>query len=401
MNNLEMKILRKFFHSEKSVAIILLLCACTAISFANSSYLVFYEKILGTKISVPESLHFSLLTTEITLRNLVDDCLMTLFFLLVGLELKREILYGELSSKKHALLPLICAAAGVLVPIAIYFAFNFRFEKSMPGFAIPCATDIAFAYAIICALSKIFSHSLRVFILALAVIDDLFAVLIIALFYSKGLAFSPLAGGFLCFVILIILSKSKVTAIWPFLLTGLFLWVFLDIAKITPTIAGSLLAMAIPLEKNKRQMAKTLSNWLEKWVNYGILPIFVFLNCGINFKFGEEDLFKNLYGNPIFLGCCIGLFFGKQLGIMLAALICKGFDLASLPKQTNWGEFYCASVFTGIGFTMSIYITSLAFANGSLEEIMAKSGVLIGSLLSALFGLFLAAILLFKRRIIH
>ena len=307
---------------------------------------------------------------------------MAIFFFLIGLELKSEILVGELSSKKKMALPLICAVGGVVAPMLIFAYFNQNIPENMRGLAIPCATDIAFAYGFITLFGKTFSDSLKVFIVALAVIDDLIAILIIAIFYSKNIEIFYLGYACMAIVGLVILNSRNSSKIFLYILLGLMLWLMILKSGLHATLAGVILALFIPLKIGKNNFLEKIAHKISPMVNFFILPIFAFANSGVRIEgFSLEKI-----SSPIIVGVTFGLFFGKQIGVMLSAYLSLKFGFAKLPRGTNWIEFYGASLFTGIGFTMSLFIASLAFSDNLKNFDDAKIGVLLGSIFSVIAG---------------
>lgn len=370
--------IQNFFKSEIAVGVLLLVATILALFVANSSFYELYRDFFALKI--PLNLNF--IHKDLTLLEWVNDALMAVFFLLVGLELKREILIGELSSRQKISLPAIAASGGVIVPLLIFVFFNYNNPEHLKGFAIPCATDIAFAYGMLALFGKTISNSAKIFLVALAVIDDLIAIIIVAFFYAQNIDFYylMLALALLCTLYLINLKKIK--NIFIYLFFGILLWLAVLKSGIHPTIAGVLLAVFIPLKIGNKEMLTKLSHQISPFVNFVILPIFAFANAGVHVKDFSGDIFLS----TIFLGVALGLFFGKQIGVILFSFLAIKLKISVLPKGTNWLELYAVAIFTGIGFTMSLFIGSLAFvANGeSLNSV--KLGVLFGSAASVIFG---------------
>lgn len=371
----QLKLMLKFFKSEIAVGIFLFASAIAA-QFVINFDEEFYHGLLS----------FSLASSDFTLHHFINDALMSLFFLLIGLELKKEILVGELSNKKKIFLPLIAAIGGVIFPALIFIFFNFSDKNNLRGFAIPSATDIAFAYGMISLFGKRISNSAKVFLVTLAIIDDVFAILFIAFFYSQNLDFSFLLFSTLPLIALTILNFKRCEKISLYLISGFFLWLFILKSGFHPTLAGVLLALFIPLQISNKSLLSKLSHNLAPLVNFFILPLFAFANCGIKIAdFSWQILFE-----PLVLGIALGLFLGKQFGVMLFSFLAVKLKIAQLPHRTNWLEFYAIAIFSGIGFTMSLFISGLSFLGNSTAENFvfneAKIGVLLGSLLAIIYG---------------
>jgi NhaA family Na+:H+ antiporter len=310
---------------------------------------------------------------------------MTFFFLHVTLEIKRELLVGELNSIGKALLPLVAAIGGMLLPAIIYLLVNRNNLLAIRGWAIPTATDIAFSLAILRLLGGLIPASLKVFLTALAIIDDLGAVIIIALFYTSHLHFQYILLALLCLLALLILNWKEVTHYFPYLITGLILWLFILKSGIHSTIAGVMLGFFIPLNITKKKYSplKKLEHFIQPWVVYGILPLFAFANTGLTFS---SIKFSSLF-HPITLGILFGLFLGKQLGIFIACWSAIKIKLAKLPHAINWYHLYGLSVICGIGFTMGLFIGDLSFSMYSPVYLTyVKLGILSGSILSGIIG---------------
>jgi NhaA family Na+:H+ antiporter len=380
-------LLKSFFQSQVSVGVILILSSIFALLVSNSKNYYHYENFFNASFDL--NLQFLAIYKALTLRDWINDALMAIFFFLIGLELKKEILIGELSSSKKMMTPLFCAIGGVVFPMIIFYLFNHQLSKNLDGFAISCATDIAFAYGFIALFGKTFSQSLKIFLVALAVIDDLIAILIIAIFYTDNLKIFYLGYALLSCVGLLILNQKKSTNLFLYCCFGILLWLMILKSGIHATIAGVISAFFIPLKNNKQNFLENIAHKISPLVNFFILPIFVFSNSGVRINnLAIDNLFNNLI-----LGISFGLFIGKQLGVMLVAIILVKFNLAKLPRGTTWLEFYGVSLFTGIGFTMSLFIGSLAFKNDILLYDQAKIGIILGSLLSVICGSIVAIIL--------
>ncbi|WP_121627234.1 Na+/H+ antiporter NhaA [Poseidonibacter antarcticus] len=380
-----MKILvRKFLEKESTPGIFLMGITILALIFSNTFLSEFYNTFLHTKIEFKIG---SILEISKPLILWVNDGLMAIFFLFVGLEIKRELILGHLSSFSKIALPAIAAVGGMLVPALIYVFFNYNNEFALKGWAIPTATDIAFALGILSLLGKRVPVSLKIFLMALAIFDDLGAILIIAFFYTADVSVLSLSLALLCIIILFIMNRMKITAVSVYILVGIILWIFVLKSGVHATLAGIILAFTIPLnvqnEKNKRvSPVKRLEHNIHFWVAFYILPIFAFVNAGIDLR----SLSLNEIVNPVSLGIICGLFIGKQLGVFSFVYLAVKFNLAKLPNGTSWAQVYGISVLTGIGFTMSLFIDSLAFADSSMFSYTDKLAILIGSILSGLIG---------------
>ena len=379
-----------FFKLESASGLVLLFAAILALIISNGQlsdiYFSSLEKyiILGTK-------EFGL---KLSVLHWINDVLMAIFFFFVSLEIKREFLQGELSNPKQAMLPIIGAVGGMAVPALFYIIINYSDSTTLNGWAIPSATDIAFSLGVLSLLGKRVPISLKVFLTALAIIDDLGAIVIIAFFYSGNIEIKYLILMLVSVILLVGLNKFKVKSFIPFLIVGVFLWDFTHQSGIHATIAGVLLALTIPhnIKNNKESMLLKLEHGLSPYVAFGIMPVFAFANAGVSL---EGLTFKTLL-NPVPLGIVLGLFFGKQIGVFVLSYISIKLKFADKPTGSTWSALYAVSILTGIGFTMSLFVGNLAFAN-NLEYIDGvKIGVLTGSLLSTLFGYFL--LLIFSKK---
>ena len=319
---------------------------------------------------------------------------MAIFFFFVTLEIKREFIQGELSNIKQALLPIIGAVGGMVVPALFYIIINFENPETLNGWAIPSATDIAFSLGVLSLLGKRVPISLKVFLTALAIIDDLGAIVIIAFFYSGNIEVMYLLLMLISLISLIALNKYKVTNFLPYLIVGILLWDFTHQSGIHATIAGVLLALTIPhnTKVNKNSLLLKLEHGLSPYVAFGIMPLFAFANAGVSLK---GLTFATLL-NPVPLGIVLGLFFGKQIGVFALSFISVKLKIADKPNNSTWLTFYAVSILTGIGFTMSLFVGNLAFANDLQYIDGVKIGVLAGSLLSTVFGYVL--LLIFSKK---
>lgn len=372
--------IKNFFKLESSAGILLGATAVLAIILKNSSFENTYAHFLRTDVVI----QIGEFIINKPLLLWINDGLMAVFFLLVGLEIKREFIEGELSKKSQATLPFLAAAGGLFFPAILYLKFTSHNEIFAHGWAIPAATDIAFAIGIVTLLGNRVPQALKICLVAIAIIDDLAAIIIIALFYTNNLSVISLTIGLIGIFVLFVLNKRKVTKISPYIVTGIFMWACVLKSGVHATLAGVLLAFFIPLKiKNKLggSPAKTLEHGLHPWVAYAILPLFAFANAGVSLKgLGFEHLF-----HPITLGIAVGLFFGKQIGVSLATYLSILLKLCKLPEGVNWKQYYAMSLITGVGFTMSLFIGTLAFNDIELQRYV-RLGVLIGSIFSGSFG---------------
>lgn len=362
-----------FFESEKASGVVLIFCTLAALALANSAMGPAYGDFW----------HVELL--GMGLAHWVNDGLMAIFFLFIGLELERELYNGELSSFRNALLPIVAAAGGILVPASIHFAFNAA-TPTQSGFGIPMATDIAFALGVLALLGSRAPASLKIFLTALAIVDDLGAILVIALFYTAELALEYLAGALAVFGVLLMLNRLRVMALLPYLVGGALMWFLMLRSGIHATIAGVLLAFAIPFSHkfvDEQSPSYRLENFLHKPVAFMILPVFALANTGIVIGAGWLQGLTN----PNSLGIIAGLALGKPLGITLACLAAVGLGLCRLPEDLRWAHIFGAGLLGGVGFTMSIFITNLAFADAEVVN-AAKLAILLASFSAGVFGYF-------------
>ncbi|MFV0279125.1 MAG: Na+/H+ antiporter NhaA [Rhodoblastus sp.] len=368
--------LRSLLSSEAGGGVVLMASAAGALLIANSQLGPDYFRALEAHVGPLSVLHW------------INDALMALFFLLVGLEIKREMIGGELSSWRARALPGLAAAGGMIVPALVYLVCARGDAMLSRGWAIPAATDIAFALGVLALIGSRAPTSLKVFLAALAIMDDLGAVVIIALFYSAGLSLPMLGAAALCLVALFALNRFKVSSLWPYLALGLPLWIFVHASGVHATIAGVLLAIFIPLELPTKKGDEThsplhrLETALAPWVGFVITPIFGFANAGVSFQGFSADILAH----PVTLGVAAGLFFGKQIGVFAAARLAVAFKLANRPQGASWMQVYGVSLICGVGFTMSLFIGMLAFPPSANLLGETKIGVFIGSFASALLG---------------
>jgi len=384
-------IFRDFFESEKSSGLILIFFTLISLVITNSSlgtsYIEFFETQIGN-LTMPHGEP----KEKFTLTHLINDGLMAVFFLLIGLELKREVTVGELSNIKNALLPLASALGGMLIPAGIYLIFNFGTD-TQSGSGIPMATDIAFALGVLALLGKKVPLSIKVFLTALAVIDDLGAIIVIALFYTKGIAGTYLLGSLGIFVGLLALNKLKVTNLLIYLIGGVGMWYCMIHSGVHATITGVLLAFAIPANNViKRSPSSILQKSLHFPVSFIILPIFALANTAIIMGDNWGDVFSHNYS----IGIILGLVIGKPLGITLFTYLAVKLKICSLPEGVKWNQIFGVGILAGIGFTMSIFVTLLAFDDEHIEN-NSKLVILFSSLIAGAIGYVWLNIALKKR----
>ena len=372
-----------FFKLEAASGLVLLFAAIIALVVSNSNLSDLYFSTLNKYLFIGIN-DFGL---KLSIIHWINDGLMAIFFFFVTLEIKREFLQGELSNMKQALLPIIAAVGGMLIPALFYVFINWGDSETLNGWAIPSATDIAFSLGVLSLLGKRVPLSLKVFLTALAIIDDLGAILIIAIFYSGDLNIKYLALMALAFIILLIINKFNIKKFLPYLLIGIFLWDFTHNSGIHATIAGVLLAMTIPHRKKEKDYSLLIKieHAISPYVAFAIMPLFAFANAGVSL---QGLSFSSLL-DKVPLGILVGLFFGKQLGVFVFSYISIKLKIAQMPNNSNWYNFYGVGVLTGIGFTMSLFVGNLAFVENVQYMDGVKIGVLTGSLLSTLTGYFL------------
>ena len=375
-----------FFKLEAASGLLLLISAIIALIISNSQYAEIYFNTLHEYIFIGIN-NFGL---KLSVLHWINDALMAIFFFFVTLEIKRELIQGELSSRKQAILPIIGAVGGMLVPALIYIFINFKTPETLNGWAIPSATDIAFSIGVLSLLGSRVPLSLKVFLTALAIIDDLGAIIIIAFFYTGDLSITYLCLLIITFIFLLILNKSGIKKFLPYLILGLFLWYFTHESGVHATISGVLLACCIPHRKKEHDFSLLikLEHAISPYVAYFIMPLFAFANAGVSLK---EITFSTLL-SPIPLGILLGLFLGKQFGVFLFSYTSIKLGFANMPNNSNWLSFYGVGILTGIGFTMSLFIGNLAFVENTQYMNGVKIGVLSGSLLSTLIGYLLLLI---------
>lgn len=376
------RIIARFLQMESAGGILLMVAAVLALMLSNSGLRTYYDLLLTTPVAV------SIGTFAIAKPLLlwINDGLMAIFFFLVGLELKKELLEGELADPKKIILPGVGALGGMLVPALIYLYFNHDNPIGINGWAIPAATDIAFALGVLSLLGKRVPLSLKIFLTSLAIFDDIGAIVIIAIFYTSKISLFALLVVAACVPLLWLLNRNAVVAKSAYLFVGLIMWVATLKSGVHATLAGVILAMFIPLHtKNKEDESPliTLEHDLKPLVNFIILPIFAFANAGINFAgVGLAQLL-----HPVPTGIAMGLFLGKQVGIFVCCWLAVKAKIASLPKDMNWTALYGTAAICGIGFTMSLFIGSLAFEETGIDQSFdERLGILLGSVASGLMG---------------
>ena len=347
-----------------------------ALVVANSPLASFYFGVLDLHVGDLSILHW------------INDALMALFFLLVGLEIKREFVDGQLETWPRRILPGIAAAGGMLAPALIYVALNWSEELTLRGWAVPTATDIAFALGVMALLGSRVPVSLKIFLTAVAIIDDLGAVAIIAAFYTSGLSFTWLGMAAVTLAVLALLNWAGVERLTFYLVLGAVLWFFVLKSGVHATLSGVALALTIPLRRSPSRPddptspLHILEHGLSPWVAFVVLPTFGFANAGVSLS----GITLSTLLAPVSLGVASGLFFGKQIGVFLSVWVAVKFDLADCPEDATWAQIYGVSLLCGIGFTMSLFIGLLAFPNAAQLQDNVKMGVLIGSILSAVVG---------------
>ncbi|MCU7924707.1 MAG: Na+/H+ antiporter NhaA [Candidatus Thiodiazotropha sp. (ex Dulcina madagascariensis)] len=377
-----MKNLKEFLRLESASGILLLIAAILAMAVENSAAKNLYDALLGTSVEI----RIGEFEIAKPLLLWINDGLMAVFFFLIGLEVKREILAGELSDPSHVVLPIIAAIGGMAIPAAIYASINWDDPIAMKGWAIPSATDIAFALGVLALLGSRVPQSLKLFLMTLAIIDDLGAIIIIAVFYTADLSFSSLLIASIAIIALFTLNRRSVLGLTPYVLVGLVLWAAVLKSGVHATLAGVLTAFFIPFKKisgeSLTQLEK-LEHDLHPSVVFGILPLFAFANAGIPF----EAMTLEFLIHPVPLGIAAGLFFGNQLGVFGFSLFAIKLGISKLPHDVSWLQLYGVASLCGIGFTMSLFVGSLAFEQGGPDfAVDDRLGILVGSLASGILG---------------
>ncbi|MBH0065882.1 MULTISPECIES: Na+/H+ antiporter NhaA [Psychrobacter] len=372
--------IKAFFEFEAAGGIVLALAAIAAMIIANSPLNTWYEGF----IHAPVAIQIGEFAIAKDAHHWINDGLMAIFFFLVGLELKREVLIGELSNVKQIILPAGAALGGMIAPAIVYLLFNYNEPEFWKGWAIPAATDIAFALGILSLLGNRVPNSLKVFLVSIAIFDDIGAILIIALFYTSDLSLQSLALAALCLPFLYILNRRNVTSITPYLLIGVIMWVAVLKSGIHATLAGVVLALFIPMFDRtdpEHSPLEELEHDLHNTVAFGILPLFAFANSGISLKgAGLAELFHSV---P--LGIAAGLFIGKQVGVMVMCWLIFKLGISTMPRGMNYKQVYGAALLCGVGFTMSLFIGGLAFA-GETALFDERLGIIMGSIVSGVAG---------------
>jgi len=382
MNTENHNFIKKFIQQESFAGILLVSTALAAILIANSPVSLYYTILIDTIVEIK----IGAFEISKPLLLWINDGLMAIFFFLIGLELKREFLEGELSDKKNIVLPAIGAIGGMAVPALIYVLFNYDDPFALQGWAIPAATDIAFALGILALLGSRVPTSLKVFLTSLAIFDDVGAILIIAFFYTSKISILALSVAAICCVVLFMLNKLKVSKTSMYIFIGVIMWAAMLKSGVHATLAGIILAMFIPMRSYENadiSPLKNVENDLHSIVVFFILPIFAFCNAGVNFDgFGMEQI---LHGVP--LGIALGLFLGNQVGIFSFCWLAIKLGLTELPNNVSWLSLYGTATLCGIGFTMSLFIGSLAFEETGVNYIIdERLGIIIGSIASGLLG---------------
>ncbi len=374
----------RFVKMEAFAGILLVSMSLCALLVANSPFLHWYEVLIGS--------HFYIGINDLKLEKpillWINDGLMAIYFLVIGLELKREMLEGQLSKPSQIILPGAAALGGVIFPALIYYAFNHQQNLAITGWAIPTATDIAFALGILTLIGKNIPSSLKIFLMTIAIFDDFVAILIIAIFYTSSLSTLSLILASIAIVLLILCNRLNVGYVSIYFFIGIFLWFFVLKSGVHATLAGVILAFTIPntIKGKSISLLKEVEHKLHPWVAFFIIPLFAFVNSGINF---ESITSKDLL-SPLTLGIALGLFLGKQIGIFSISFMLIKLKIAKLPKNTNWMQLYGVAVLGGIGFTMSLFISSLAFEHHGRDfTLLSRVGIFAGSIASALLGYFI------------
>ncbi len=377
--------IRQIFHHESIGGALLLIAALCAMLVKNSSLEPLYDALLNT----PIQLRISAFSIDKPLLLWVNDGLMAVFFFLIGLELKREVLEGHLAHPSKVTLPAIAAVGGMVFPALIYIGVNWGNELTLKGWAIPSATDIAFAMGVLSLLGKRVPPFLKLFLLTLAIVDDLGAIIIIALFYTHDLSIFSLLVALVVLPVLMLMNRIGVTRITPYLLVGTVLWAALLKSGVHATLAGVILALFIPLRGRTGREEVTPLRWLERdlhpTVVFAILPLFAFANTGISLGGMTVEAIMS----PVPIGIALGLFVGNQIGVFSFVWVTVKLGFAKLPKGVRWVHIYGLSALCGIGFTMSLFISSLAFQSDVSFLIDDRLGILMGSLFSAVYGFFI------------
>lgn len=380
-----------FFKNESASGLILLICAIIAIIFANSSFAIIYDNILHTHITIGYK-EFSL---SMSVLHWINDGLMAIFFFVVGMEIKREVVFGELKSLKKTILPISAAIGGMVVPAIIYALFNYK-EPTIAGWGIPMATDIAFALGILSLVGRKAPKGIIIFLTALAIVDDLGAIIVIAIFYTSQISWGALIIGSIILIFLILVNRFKVKFTAIYVILGILLWICILKSGIHATIAGVLLGMVLPVGKNinefKTSILYRLEHILTPWSSFVVMPVFALANSGIAI---DINSISTIILTPVSLGIIFGLVIGKQIGIFGVSYILVKFKIAKLPSQVTKRHLYGASVLGGVGFTMSLFVSSLSFSDEAVLS-SAKISIMIASILAAILGTIIFKLIKFK-----
>lgn len=371
----------RFFQLEAASGLLLIAAAVLALIINNSPLSYLYSGLLD----IPVAVQVGALNIAKPLLLWINDGLMALFFLLIGLEVKREVVDGHLSKPSQVILPATAAVGGMVIPALLYWFINRDNPAAVAGWAIPTATDIAFALGVLALLGKRVPVSLKLFLMTLAIIDDLGAIIVIALFYSGTLSSVSLLLAAACLVVLIAMNRLGVVKLGPYMIVGLILWVCVLKSGVHATLAGVALALCIPLHTRNAETSPLLSleHALHPWVAYAILPLFAFANAGVSLAGMTVESFTH----PVPMGIAVGLLLGKTVGVFGLTWLAVKLRLAALPEGAGWGQILGVAILCGIGFTMSLFVGSLAFAPGSSEYAgMDRMGILTGSFFAAVIG---------------
>ena len=378
-----LQLIQRFLKLESAGGILLLLSAVAAMLLANSPLSEQYNNFLNLPVSIQIG-HF---TIDKTLIHWINDGFMAVFFILVGMEVKKELFEGSLSSYQQAIFPAIAAIGGMIIPAIVYWFIAKQDPSLVNGWAIPMATDIAFALGIMALLSKQVPLPLKIFLLALAIIDDLGAIVVIALFFSHGLSVQALFFSAIAIIALVLLNRFKVSALCAYMVVGAILWASVLKSGVHATLAGVIIGFCIPLNgKNGEKPLHDFEHILAPWSSFIILPLFAFANAGVSF----EGLNFTMLSSPLLLAIALGLIIGKPVGVFSFSYISVKLGLAKLPNGVNFKQIFAVALLCGIGFTMSMFLASLAFEAGAGETIntLSRLGILLGSTISAIIGYF-------------
>ncbi|MCL7709571.1 Na+/H+ antiporter NhaA [Actinobacillus pleuropneumoniae] len=383
-----LKQIQKFLKLEAASGILLLVSALLAMIFANTDLNQLYFSFLQTEVAIK----FGAFSIDKPLLMWVNDGFMAVFFILVGMEVKRELFEGSLSSYQKAIFPAVAALGGMIIPALVYWFINQNSPEYQQGWAIPMATDIAFALGIVALLSKQVPPALKVFLLALAIIDDLGAIIVIALFFSHEMSMQALTIASIAIVILVAMNRYKVTGLINYAIIGAILWASVLKSGVHATLAGVIIGFCIPLRgKNGEAPLHHLEHALAPWCSFAILPLFAFSNAGVSL----EGMSLDKLASPLPLGVALGLIIGKPVGVFLFSYVAVLLGIAKIPEGINLKQIFAIAVLCGIGFTMSMFIAGLAFGEEDASEsvlALARLGILMGTFVAAIIGYFLLKI---------